>query len=128
MRVRAKDITYETVADLYRYAPDTGELFRKLDDGDSLVTTKHSGGYLQVSILGTTIPAHRIAWMLQTGKWPSGVIDHINRNKMDNRWENLRDTDRRTNALNSDYWEGYKPTAKLPKWRKHPIQLELDLR
>ena len=47
---------------------------------------------------------------------------------MDNRWENLRDTDRRTNALNSDYWEGYKPTAKLPKWRKHPIQLELDLR
>lgn len=47
---------------------------------------------------------------------------------MDNRWGNMRDTDRRTNTLNSEYWEKYTPPAKLPKWRKRPIQLELDLR
>lgn len=34
--------------------------------------------------------AHRIAWMLHYGTEPSGYIDHINRDRSDNRISNLR--------------------------------------
>jgi hypothetical protein len=36
-----------------------------------------------------------------TGKWPKGVIDHIDGIKSDNRWDNLRDVTKGQNAHNS---------------------------
>lgn len=32
-----------------------------------------------------------MAWLLQTGEWPRGEIDHVNGIKDENRFENLRD-------------------------------------
>lgn len=39
-----------------------------------------------------TIPvlAHRAAWAFANNEWPSGIIDHKNRIKFDNRPDNLR--------------------------------------
>ena len=45
---------------------------------------------------------HRLAWLLHYGTWPEGVIDHINRDKTDNRISNLRDTTTQVNNLNTD--------------------------
>jgi len=42
--------------------------------------------------------AHRIIWAMHFGAWPLLVIDHINRQRSDNRISNLRDV---TNAQNS---------------------------
>lgn len=33
---------------------------------------------------------HRVAWFLQTGRWPAFNIDHKNRDRSDNTWSNLR--------------------------------------
>ena len=44
--------------------------------------------------------AYRIIWLMHNGKWPDGVIDHINGNPSDDRIENLRDVSVRTNLEN----------------------------
>lgn len=48
-----------------------------------------------------TLRAHIVAFLLVTGKWPSGEIDHINGSRFDNRWQNLRHVTRKENAKNN---------------------------
>ncbi|WP_428999737.1 HNH endonuclease signature motif containing protein [Stenotrophomonas maltophilia] len=43
---------------------------------------------------------HRLAWLYMTGQWPSGEIDHINHDRSDNRWHNLRDVSHQANQQN----------------------------
>lgn len=76
------------VAGKLEYDWGTGVLRWKRDDRE--VTSQDSDGYLHVNIAGKQYRAHRIAWLLHYGEWPSGIIDHINGNKADNRITNLR--------------------------------------
>jgi len=48
-------------------------------------------GYKMGGIFNKKITAHRAAFALMTGRWPDEEIDHINGNRSDNRWENLRE-------------------------------------
>lgn len=58
-----------------------------------------------------SVPLH---WLI-IGKAPKNmVIDHINRNKLDNRKENLRFITQAENFRNSDYWDKIE-TKKLDK-------------
>lgn len=57
-------------------------------------------GYLQVSINGKIVMAHRAAWILHHGAIPVGEIDHLDGNKHNNRIANLRVVDRVTNQQN----------------------------
>lgn len=55
---------------------------------------KRTRGYVivTVSVGGVTryMQGHRVAWALMTGEWPSHEVDHINSNRSDNRWQNIR--------------------------------------
>lgn len=65
------------------------------------ITCSLSGpGYIQTHVNGKTIYLHRYIWLLHTGDWPEGEIDHINRDRLDNRVENLRDVSRSENERN----------------------------
>lgn len=57
-------------------------------------------GYLIFKIKGKQYKAHRIAWLLNYGSFPETELDHINRNKLDNRIENLRECTRKEQCLN----------------------------
>lgn len=57
-------------------------------------------GHREVRILGVSYRAHRLAWAYMTGRWPDGQIDHINGDRADNRFQNLRVVDNRQNGMN----------------------------
>lgn len=87
-------MTEEILKSLLSYDPESG-LFRWLTtkgrgEIGSIAGSKESKGYIQIKINMVGYKAHRLAWMYMTGEFPAIQIDHINRIKDDNRWENLR--------------------------------------
>ena len=56
--------------------------------------------YLRINIGGKQHFAHRLAFFLMMGRWPEFLIDHINHNRSDNRWDNLRETTNKGNCQN----------------------------
>lgn len=90
------------------YAPETGILTWKHRAGDPAFNTRFAGkeafttverGYRQGRLDGKLYYAHRIIWRLMTGEYPVD-IDHINGNRSDNRWANLRSVTRAANLQN----------------------------
>ncbi len=94
------------VARLLTYDPDTGVLAWKVARRKCRVGSPAGSltdeGYVRVDLTGRTLAGHRIAWMLQTGTMPPDRIDHINGDRADNRWRNLRAATATENAWNSE--------------------------
>ncbi len=59
-----------------------------------------SAGYLSIAIHNAKRLAHRLAWFYVTGSAPKNHIDHINGNKLDNSFANLRQVTRFGNLQN----------------------------
>lgn len=53
-----------------------------------------------ISFYGKKYYASRIACLIVTGRWPSHEVDHENRDKLDDRWNNLRASTRAQNGYN----------------------------
>lgn len=73
-------------------------------------------GYVTICVLGRAIKAHRIAWCMHHGEWPVEQIDHINRNRSDNRICNLRPC---TPSQNSQNRKSMPSSSGVPGVRKH---------
>jgi hypothetical protein len=56
-------------------------------------------GYTRARLFGKYYLSHRIIWFYKTGEWPE-EIDHINHDKVDNRWMNLRNVSHADNLKN----------------------------
>lgn len=100
-----------------RYCPETGRLYRIARkkggpgaNGERILLPRPSiigkltaKGYLVVQVLGeTNLQVSRVAWRIQTGQDPGAKeIDHINGDKSDNRWINLRIADHAENRWNA---------------------------
>lgn len=67
----------------------------------SVAGSLDSYGYVNIGIGGRRYLAHRLAWLYMTGNWPKEEIDHRNRARNDNRWENLRLSHHGQNQMNS---------------------------
>lgn len=95
---------YEKAKELLSYNDITGEFCWKASRGrvksGDIAGTLSGKGYLQVSILGKRLYLHRVAWYFVHGEEPAETIDHINRNKTDNRVSNLRKASKAENNKN----------------------------
>jgi len=81
--------------------------------------------YVIIKINQLRYAAHRLAWLYVHGKMPNKYLDHINRNKQDNRIENLRECNNSQNAQNRLNALSINKSGYLGVWsnrnsKKHP--------
>lgn len=97
-------LTHQRLISLLSYDPSNGSFTWRVSSGRQAAGTiagrPHNKGYWTVTIGGFHFYAHRLAWFYVWGKWPSGVIDHRNRKRSDNRISNLRDVTQSQNLQN----------------------------
>lgn len=102
------NLTAQRLRELVNYDPESGLMTRlvrsaNIKSGAAVGCVRSDNGYLVARIDGALYRVHRLVWLYVHGDWPSGVIDHINGDRRDNRIQNLRDTSQQTNVHNSRY-------------------------
>jgi HNH endonuclease len=100
-------ITAERVRELLHFEPETGVLIWRARSATAsrvrigcAAGGLRKDGYRVIEIDGRGYRAHRIAWLLVHGTWPSVEIDHVNGMRDDNRIANLRDVSKSVNKQN----------------------------
>lgn len=97
-----------------------GKLFRKGRE----VGFMDNCGYLRTSIRGRKYLVHRLIYKLHNPEFDLEsdlVIDHINRDRTDNRIENLRAVTKAENNRNRDLPKGVSYCKQTGKWKAiHP--------
>ena len=117
-------LTYEQAVERFEYDPLTGFLRSRNDH--RWVSVPQTNGYLCILHEGKRFRCHRIVWLLHKGEWPKHQIDHINRNKLDNRIENLRDVPRRINCANKSNNAKMIGTTWHPDKRKWKAKIQVN--
>ncbi len=118
MSETASKLSPEVLRELLSYNPETGALTwmfreRKWFAADNVFArwnTRYANkpaftwidrhGYAQGAIFDRHYVAHRVIWAMQTGAWPTAHVDHINGDRGDNRWDNLREASHMENCRN----------------------------
>jgi hypothetical protein len=109
----------------YDYDPETG-IFRRKTSWGKQKAGDEAGcvspqGYRYLSFFGRATPAHRLAWLWMYGAWPPADVDHLNRDRLDNRIANLRSATRSENCHNVvargiSGLKGVYPASKGASW------------
>ena len=120
----------EYLKELFDYDLETGVLTRKVSTSNRVKVGSEAGylheetGYRQVRVDGQTYRAHRLIWRWVTGDDPvTKQIDHIDRNRSNNSWSNLRLADSVMNSSNQSLRKdnstgvtGITRNCKTPQW------------
>jgi hypothetical protein len=120
--MKKEKIKHQTLKNLLKYEEKTGNFFW-INNGAGRNFKKPAGfvdfkGYRLIKLLGNTYMLHRLAWFYITGEWPKEQIDHINGNKSDNRFENLREASNSQNQFNLGLRSTNKSGYKGVSWSK----------
>lgn len=106
-------VSIDHLRSLVEYNPETGQLlWRARADCPKAWNTRYAGtaafdassghqGYRAGFIARKKYYAHRVAWALAYGEWPSTGIDHVDGDRTNNRISNLRMADCVENGRNA---------------------------
>jgi hypothetical protein len=94
-------LTQERLQEVLEYNPDTGIFVWKINKGSRARKGQIAGCadkkvgnkpvYIGIRIDGKLYDAQRLAFLYMNGEFPKLLVDHKNRNGLDNRWENLKE-------------------------------------
>ncbi len=95
----------ERLLEALEYNPETGRLTWRRNVSSTGRAGSEAGcrqrsGYTVVRLDKRLLLAHRVIWIMMTGERPPECIDHVNHIKSDNRWANLRRSDKVENGQN----------------------------
>lgn len=119
-------LSYDPVLGTMCWLNDRAPKFRAGDRAG----TQCPRGYRMIKVNLRTYKEHRLVWLYMTGEWPPHEIDHINGDKSDNRWCNLRAATRSQNRCNVRRYRnntsGSKGVYWLKKNKKWAAQISID--
>lgn len=88
-------LTHERLQELLHYNPLTGvfkwAIPRPGTRAGTIAGAIHHSGYVHIQVDGMMYTAHRLAWFYMTGSWPVDEIDHKDRVRGNNVFDNLRE-------------------------------------
>ena len=121
---------------MFRYDKETGLLTWKSRSFESslasgwnkryaekLAGVKNLEGYISVSINGSRYLAHRIIWKMLHNTEPS-IVDHIDRNKENNKEKNLREASESLSQFNKILPKGRLPRGVQPNKNQFMARLK----
>jgi len=111
------------------------------DDATGTFTRRRNGrivgrvdrtGRVQISAYCRMYYAHRLAWYFAKGTWPTGTIDHIDGNPLNNRISNLREATISQQVANqrrrTKHGVGLKGVSYHKQARKFQASIKVDWR
>jgi hypothetical protein len=136
----APTLTAEQLRAKLDYDPLTGVLtWRHRDDVLPRVNKRFVGkpagcddgqyGYISIRLLDRLYQAHRLVWLHVTGEWPDRLIDHVDLDPKNNRWDNLRLATKGQNMMNQEAPRHNTSGIKGVTWnaREHKWQAQIQV-
>jgi hypothetical protein len=102
----AAELTHEYLLQILNYDPETGEFTNRVSRGQRAISGDRAG----------TEKLNGFLYML--GEWPKFQVDHINGNRDDNRWSNLREATCAQNVANTGIRKSNTSKMKGVYWDK----------
>jgi hypothetical protein len=129
---RYKPLTQKRLKELLNYNPETG-IFRWKEsrgckESGSLAGNKNSYGYIQIQIDRKLYNASRLAYLYIKGYLPEYEVDHEDRVRDNNKWENLRHASRLCNMRNKSIYRNNKSGVTGVYWSKSKAKYESQIR
>lgn len=126
-------VNQDKLMELFSYEPKSGQFVRKTDTrrarAGTYAGTINGAGYCQIGIDGALYLAHRLVWLYVHGKWPDDQLDHKDRNRKNNRIENLRPSSQGENmqniSLRSDNSTGFTGVVLRKGFKKFMAQISV---
>lgn len=118
-----RNITQSQVARLLSYNAETG-VFTWIKRRCGVRAFSTAGavdpktGYIRIKINGALYQAHRLAWLYVHGKNPTDQIDHIDRDRRNNRISNLREATQSENLRNKSIYRSNSSGFRGVHWHK----------